>query len=484
MRNRAGHCHDNIQQLGRFLLLLGSQVGAVALLKLLADTVEGSGVRRILFVDDQSVVLDGLRSMLRKQRHEWHMNFVTDGEAALVALREERYDVVITDMRMPGMDGAELLRRVVVEHPHVVRIVLSGQTELEASRRVLHVAHQFLAKPCDSSMLRSTVDRTCRLSALLGDSALRETVGGVAQLPTRPKAYGQLVEVLEKPGSSMTEAAVVVERDPAITAKLLQLVNSAFFGLPRRVADVKTAVSYLGVDMLKTLVLDIGIRQAQGGATVCPDFDATVVQRQGLLSARIARRLLDDRLDAMDAFTAAMLKDVGWLVLLSRLPDGFRAAVAAARATGRSLADVGEERLGVSHAMIGAYLLGIWGLPYAIVEAVAHHRAPGQVDSNRLDVVGAVHVAAALAEEVSPSGTARHVGGGVQLDERYVDGLGLTSWRLRWTLDYACRDDYGCTLAQCSAFAALHLLARHLHRMRAVRGDRPCPEGNPRPPPR
>ena len=118
---------------------------------------------RILFVDDQQQVLDSLRDALRPQRHEWEMLFATSGADALAELERAPCDVVVSDMRMPGMDGAALLGHVEHSHPAAIRIVLSGSTEREVVMRAAAVAHRLLAKPCDVEELVRVVTRSCAL---------------------------------------------------------------------------------------------------------------------------------------------------------------------------------------------------------------------------------------------------------------------------------------------------------------------------------
>jgi HD-like signal output (HDOD) protein/CheY-like chemotaxis protein len=389
-------------------------------------------MKRIIFVDDEPHVLEGLRGLLRKQRKEWEMSFVTSGEQALVALRAASHDVIVSDMRMPIMDGAALLRKVQEQYPQVVRIVLSGQTDGEVSRRMVHVAHQFISKPCDSRLLQQTIDAACNLQVLLNDPGLRRAVGQIGQLPMKPNVFSKLVTVLSHPASSIGDAADIVERDIGTASKILQVVNSAFFGLPNRVGDIRAAVSYLGLDTVKTLALSVEMRAAQAGMRPHPGFSMDIMQEHGFLTARIARRLLPEAQRGQDAFSAAMLQDAGLLVLMSSLPEVFAELLATARASGRALRDVEREVLGTTHAEIGAYLLGIWGLPYSIVEAVALHHTPRRGVSSELDVVGAVHVAGVLAQELAPFAPQSHLEIGNQLDEAYLEQLGLTAQLPAW----------------------------------------------------
>lgn len=389
-------------------------------------------MKRILFVDDEANILDSLRTLLRKQRKEWEMTFVNSAQDALAEMLAAPFDVIVSDMRMPKMDGAALLRQVQQDYPHVVRIVLSGQTEQDVARRMVHVAHQFLAKPCDGRELQQTIERACSLQSLLEQPALRQVVGQMGQLPVKPSVYARLLEVLQNPGSSMADAASVIEKDMSTSAKMLQVVNSAFFGLAKRVGDIRTAVSYLGLEMVKMLALSVEMRESQGKLKPCPGFSLDAIQEHGLLAARLARRLLPDKLQAQDAFSAAMLEDVGILVLMSRMPDAFAQVVAEARESSRALHAVETERVGVAHAEIGAYLLGIWGLPYPIVEAVAHHHHPGGSGATTFDVVAAVHVAGALVEEVQPVDRGKHLGSGAYLDEAFLEQVGAAGQLPQW----------------------------------------------------
>ena len=389
-------------------------------------------MKNILFVDDEPHVLDSLKSLLRKQRKEWQMGFVQGGEAALQELLAVSYDVIVSDMRMPGMDGATLLTHVQQDYPHIVRIVLSGQTEQEVSRRMVHVAHQFMSKPCDGRELQQTIERACSLQTLLEHPSLRQAVGQIGQLPIKPSTYTELVHVLANPNSSIGDAARVIERDIGTSSKILQVVNSAFFGLSQRVGDIKTAVSYLGLEMVKMLALSVEMRESHAKTPPCPGFSLDAIQEHGMLSARIARQLLGDKVKAQDAFAAAILQDTGLLVLMGRLPDLFRKIVDEAHRSGRAIHEVETEMFGVTHAEIGAYLLGIWGLPYSIVEAVAHHHSPQRAASPGWDVLGAVHVASCFAGELAYARSEAHTGAGMTLDTEYLAKLGVTDNLPAW----------------------------------------------------
>jgi HD-like signal output (HDOD) protein len=344
---------------------------------------------------------------------------------------------------MPGMDGAALLRTVHERWPRVVRIVLSGQTDQATMLRTVRVAHQCLAKPCDAGVLHDAVTRAFRLRDLLSDEALRTVVGGVDALPSPPALFAALEDALARPETGVAELAQIVERDGAVTAKLLQLAGSSFFGLPRRVTGVAQAVSYLGVAVVRALVLSHELTALAGGRLPV-GFSLDAHQAHALATARLARHIARGTPHADDAFVAAILHDVGELLLATRAPDAFVRTRAHAAERGVPAHEAEAALLGgVTHAEVGAYLLGLWGLPGTVVDAVAFHHRPACAGARGVDAVTAVHIADALAHEGRAAGHARAApnGTGVRtavappaLDLGYlatlgVDDASLAAWR-------------------------------------------------------
>jgi putative nucleotidyltransferase with HDIG domain len=386
-------------------------------------------MNRILFVDDEPAVLDALRDRLRKQRKEWEMVFARGGDEALAHCEAGAFDVIVSDMRMPGMDGAELLRRVRDRWPTSIRLVLSGHAEREAVIRALPVAHQYVSKPCDTETLRSTIARACTLRDLLADDTLRKIVGGIDKLPSVSSIYLELAATLADDNASITDVVRIVERDPAMCLKLLQIVNSAYFGLARRVTAMRDAISYLGVNLVKALALAADVfARAEAARGVSPAFLGEV-QQHSMRVARLARAIAPT--DKDDAFMAGMLHDVGRLVVA--LADQASPPVAAqdrpARQGDAPVHEAERARFGVSHAEVGAYVLGSWGVPLLIVEAVAGHHDPQRM-STTFDTVTVLHVADALVSGLDGDRSER-----ASIDEAHLGRLGLLEkvavWRDR-----------------------------------------------------
>jgi HD-like signal output (HDOD) protein len=356
-------------------------------------------MKRVLFVDDDQNVLDGLKCRLRSYRTRWDMTFANGGQEALRHLDAAPFDVVVSDVQMPQMGGLAVLTHVRDRSPATARIVLSGATEPEVARRLATVAHQFLSKPCEPARLESVIERACRLQETLHDPALQALVTGIGQLPALPDLYLELTRMLAEPDVSMNEVAALIRKDVAITANVLHVVNSAFFGLPIAVQDVDAAVRYLGAEIVRSLVLMIEVFKMPGGSDPIEGWRPERIQRHSLAVARTAKRLVSDPKASQNAFVAGMLHDVGLLVLMSKIPERLRHAVAAAKARGLPFEAVEADASGITHAEIGAYLLGLWGLPLTIVESVAFHHRVSELPKD-LDALGAVRMAVALVDEI------------------------------------------------------------------------------------
>ena len=356
-------------------------------------------MKRLLFVDDDDKVLDGIRRMLYADRSRWEMEFALGGEAALQACERHTFDVVISDMRMPGMDGATFLTHMRDRYPQTARIVLSGHSEVDATMRAISVAQRFLAKPCNPVDLQSAIERTCTLQDLLSGPEIRRLVGSIGDLPCLSSTYTSLAQAVRKPNTPIREIAEIVERDMAMSAKVLQLVNSAFFGLAQRVTSLQTAVGYLGMETIKNLVLVADTFRVFTPDKRIPASAYESMQHHAQRVASIVGRLPVDRENRDVIILAALLHDIGKLILASKLPDQFSAALVLSRERGCEMFEAEEELMKTSHAEIGAYLLGLWGIPHLAVEAIAHHHHPTRIPHSEFDGPVALYVADLLARE-------------------------------------------------------------------------------------
>jgi HD-like signal output (HDOD) protein len=385
---------------------------------------------RVLFVDDEPLVLQGLQRMLRSMRHEWDMTFVESGAQALERLRQEPFDVVISDMRMPGMNGAELLGAVTKKFPKTVRLIFSGQADQDLVLKSIGSAHQYLSKPCDPDTIKTTVARTIGLEAALRSQALQQLVSQMDCLPSIPTLYSRIVQKLQDPEVGVDEVAEIVAQDLGMTATILKVVNSAFFGLGQRISSPHEAVAYLGLQTVKSLVLCMGALSKFEEVSL-GGFSLETLWSHSLATAGAAKRIVEiesqDRKLIDEAFVAGMLHDIGKLLLAATLPKEFGEILQRADSEKLSLVEVETEAFGANHAEVGAYLMGLWGLPGPVVEAIGYHHAPAKAGVQSFSCLTAVHTPNAFVQETGAGNSGR------QTDEGYLQGLGVVErlpvWR-------------------------------------------------------
>ncbi len=388
--------------------------------------------QRLLFVDDEPRILHGLQRMLYPLRNEWDMAFVGSGPEALACLAQAPFDVVVADMRMPGMDGVQLLSEVMCQYPQIVRIVLSGQADQETVLRAVEPTHRYLAKPCDPDTLKAAVSRTSTLRHLLNNSTLRRLVSGMKSLPSVPSLHLAVVKELTSPDGSFQKVRQLIAKDIGMTAKILHVVNSGFFGFRCSIEDLTEAISLLSFDVIKSLVHsphafseDNEAKLNNFALSALSDHSFTVgVYARGIVRADHQGEKIREA-----AFTAGLLHDCGKLVLMSNLPEYYSKAEALAREQRLPLWKAEREIFGVTHAEVGAYLLGLWGLPDPLINALAYHHHPMSCPEQTFGPLTAVHVADALAHEAH---TANTQPASAWIDLEYLANFGLADRLPLW----------------------------------------------------
>jgi HD-like signal output (HDOD) protein/CheY-like chemotaxis protein len=390
-------------------------------------------MKTLLFVDDEPKVLQGLQRQLRPMHNEWDMNFFEGGQKALDFMATHPVDIVVSDMMMPGMDGAQLLREVVKRHPQTVRIILSGHAEREAVLRLVGPAHQYLSKPCDADELRRAITSAFALRDLLGNERLKQLTTRIKNLPILPALQNQLTEELRKDSPSIEHIGEIISRDIGLTAKILQLVNSAFFGLAQPINNATEAVLYLGLNTVRSLALSVGIF-SQYDQKICKSFSLEALARHSWLTGVLARQVAHlERQDSKmleQCFLAGLLHDIGQLVLAFGLHEEYSEVITKSGKENLPVWQVEQELLGATHADVGAYLLALWGLPNPIIEAVAMHHQPARCAEPGFSAAIAVHVADVFAHEFSGANTEVPL---PQLDMIHLTRLGfagrIETWR-------------------------------------------------------
>ncbi|CCH47902.1 response regulator [Pseudodesulfovibrio piezophilus] len=337
----------------------------------------------ILFVDDEPNVLAALKRMLRAKHDEWAMDFIESGSKATRMLEEKTYDVIISDIRMPGMDGAELLTRVKEKYPGIIRIALSGQVDLNEVIRSIRAVHQYISKPCEADNLIEKIEGALLSRSVLTDETMLNLVTEIESLPVIPRVFQEIQLELNSKAPSIDKIASFITQDVGLVAKILNLVNSPFFGLPSHIASVHQAITMLGLETIESLVLSTHLFSMYDESTL-PNFNLTLLWEHCFRVSNIARLIAEcegeDRRLVTQCRMAGLLHDVGKLILASYFPDKYGAVLNIAATKGGPVYDLERKVYKTSHAEVGAYLMGLWGVSPEVVHGIGYHHSHNKMD--------------------------------------------------------------------------------------------------------
>jgi len=386
---------------------------------------------RILLVDDEHQILDEMRRSAHLLGGEWEPVFLDSASKGLAAFAQEPFQVVVSDLRMPGMNGAEFLQEIMARYPATIRLLLASEADRELAVQSVGRTHQFLAKPLDLGFLKSTVEFSFNHGRRVGNDHVRELIARIGQLPAVPDLYREITELLESERGSVEQLGAVIAKDIAMTAMILKLANSAFFSFRKAVVSPAEAVSYLGIDLLKALVLAHGLF-GQVGAFRIPTFTLQHLWQHSLAVAAGSRRIAEAEEAgahrANECFTAGLLHDIGILILASRFPEDYAKVLETNRRSGGELEASEYHIFGATHGEVGAYLLALWGIPDPVVQAAAHHHSISRQAARGFTPALAVHVA----DTIYAYNPDHPVFAKARLDETYLANLGLTGRLPDW----------------------------------------------------
>lgn len=387
----------------------------------------------IVFVDDEANILRGLQRMLRSKRDEWDMTFAISAEEALKVMEDKAPAAVISDMRMPKTDGAQLLTKVGDCYPNAVRIILSGYSDQESIFRTVGPAHQYLAKPCQREALIDTIKCSLDLRGLLRSDDLQQLAAGIQTLPTPPKIYFDLIRELDSSDASVASVAGIIAGDIAMSTTVLKLTNSAYFSLSAKVSTPLQAVKLLGFETIKALTLIVGIFDQFTGGSRRTKMLERLSHRSlviGMLAQAIAKMETMDSSVIDQASCAGTLSHVGTLILAAKWPKRFNHAISLVENEGLEIVEAERRVFGACHAELGAYLLGLWGFTHPIIEAVAYHHEPYRSPNTGVNVLTLVHVAQYLTRNEKKEDTEENPQSALCRD--YMEKLGITERIPHW----------------------------------------------------
>jgi HD-like signal output (HDOD) protein len=352
--------------------------------------------KKILFVDDEPNILQSLKRGLRSMQYKWDMYFVLNGNDAISLMEEQNFDVILTKIILPDMPDNQLLKIVSEKYPNVARVILSGCTDQKIILKSLKYSHQFLAKPSNEKLIITAITKACVICDLLNDINLKKIVSGTLSLPSLPSLYHKINQEILSDNSSIQRIGTIISKDIGMSSKILQIVNSSYFGLPQKVSTIQDAVMFLGLDTIHALVISSDLF-FEVDTTFFPISFFENMQNHsigtGMFARKIAKIKKCEKRICDYAFLAGVLHDVGKLVIISNWPEKYKEILKKAEKDKLKIIDVEKEILGTTHCNIGAYLMSLWGMNSFIVEAIAFHHYPNQIDTEQFSILSSVHVA-------------------------------------------------------------------------------------------
>jgi HD-like signal output (HDOD) protein len=386
-----------------------------------------------LFVDTDNYMLKALRRVFRREQ-QWQVHYADGAQKALEILATHPVKILFTEIPLENTSGLDLLRQVQAQYPDVVRIILSGYTSQDVLIESVGVAHQYLGKPCEDQQLLDTLLRAFTVRKLVGNEGLKELVAGLTGLPSLPSLYVEIMAELNREAPDLERVGEIISQDLAITAKVLQIVNSPYFGLMQEIQSPARAVGLLGLDMVRAMVLSAGTF-SKFKSVRAAGFSMEALWQHGLQTAGFAKCLAQAHsapLKVEDAaFIAGLMHDIGKLLLAANKPETYENVLTRAAEREETFQEAEMAVYQADHGELGGYLLGLWGIPDEVLQAVAYHHAPRQGRDKGVTALTLVHVANAFSNQGADLAEADFDRMG--LDRDYLEAAGvweaLVGWR-------------------------------------------------------
>lgn len=350
-------------------------------------------MKKILIVDDDI----NIRSSLSDAFLDTDYEIITreNGLAALEFLKSATVDLVISDMRMPEIDGYELLSKIKEKYPKVIRIIMVDSAEEASVFKVIlqNTAKFCILKPWNNEKVLEYIGQIFETEEILNSNDLLHLINNIEKLPTIDSSYQKILHMIERDADTGAISAEI-EKDFAISTKLLQLANSAYYGL--RTGSVKHATVYLGLQNLKSLIYSTSILNTFNSASAQDQQKVNDLWSHAILTSKLLHYIYEvfmiKKLPEA-AYSAGLLHNIGTLILINNRIEDYTTVINKARIKSLDLLDVEREAFHVTHQEAGGYLASWWKLPFPIVEAALYHHRPLDAGVLNKEVIAAVHLA-------------------------------------------------------------------------------------------
>jgi len=350
---------------------------------------------KILFVDSEINVLNGIKRILHKNRNIWEMFFAVSVKEANQKMKKHSIDVVVAEFKITAEDGEPFLMKVKSDLPLAIRIVYSDEISKDKLYDALFYAHYFLQKPFKPKELKERIESGIKIKSGITDNiALQKIVSSVTKLPSLPKIFFEINEVIKKDDFSLKQVSDLIEKDVAMSARVIQIVNSGFFGINKEITSIFEALKLIGIETVRSLVLTVNVFEVFRGNRLLEKY-LSQIMNHSFLVAHGAKKYIEHFTDETNlsefAFIAGLFHDIGKLIFFSseelrkKLLENFQLIKS-------NRLEEETEIFGVTHPELGAYLLSLWGMGNDIVEAVAYSHNPDKIDSKKNPLVLAVYL--------------------------------------------------------------------------------------------
>ncbi len=353
---------------------------------------EGGCMRSILLVDDEKKILSSLSRAFFDTDYDIYT--ANGGEEALELLETQEVDLIISDMRMPVMDGYELLSKVKEKYPRTIRVIMSGYAEEQTIIQALvrNIGKIYILKPWNNEEVLRYVEQLFVTEDMLRSKELLALINNIDELPTISESYQKILSLLNS-DVSVKEIAEEIGKDFAISSKLLQIVNSAFFGV--KTGSIQQVAVYLGLQNIRHLILSTSVLNSMSGLQMNETEYKMLWDhafRTNIILSFLYENFLHQKLPET-AISAGLLHNIGWAIINQLPKKGLAALMQKQKETNKSIVELEIEEFQISHQEIGAYLLNWWELPFPIVEAALYHHDPLNENILHPELVSCVHIA-------------------------------------------------------------------------------------------
>ncbi len=391
---------------------------------------------RVLLLEENAGTLARLKDEFSPLSTYWDIDYADSAIGGIkMILDGPHYEVVVIDIALTSEDPVRILSAIAERFPHTIRFALTDQADDQRITRTANLAHQFIYSPCEYHTLRIQVTRAIAMREKLRRCPLRQKLHEINALPPLPTLYREVMKEIHSSDPSVAKVAAIIAKDVAMSAKLLQVVNSAGVGLRNEVTNVTQAASLLGIQRISAMILMVEMfdlvatSDLPAGVSLDALWDHSL--KVGEYAKKIAQCQTNDLRSIDAAFTSGLLHDLGMLLVASNFPKELSKALAHARARKMSLLNAELDVMGATHAEVGGYLLELWGLPDALVEAITFHDFPSHLPEREYETntanlefapLVAVHVANYFCEEAQK---AQYGCPECELDRQFLEDSGL-----------------------------------------------------------